>query len=401
MVEQTVKRMFENVHSDWRDILTPGEELCDRLYSTIQSILETGDEVTPTWEDVLKFAHYPFGNTKVLIIGQDPYPTKGVAHGLAFSTLGGKCPPSLRNVYKAMVHSGVVSSMPNIWHLERWCEQGIILMNTAWTTAVGQTDAHTRLWRDYVRDVLECMSENHPGLTVLLWGNKAKAFETLFDTGKHRILTWTHPSPLAGNRFQECPHFRICADELGIDWNPEKPVVAHVTKLDTRRTWYTDGSSPGNGRPGARAGWAFVNRGLDVYRSGEVYLAQVRYMGESVAAPPTNIRGEGFAILNVLRYIRDNALDGQHTVVTDSQFWMDMLQRYMPQWVKKRTHHWSNHKNSDLCESLWTLWTAMGERIRFHHIYSHTKTCPSDPDQAEMWYGNIEADQLAKLAAES
>lgn len=397
------ERMFEKVHKDWHSILVANENQEKQLRGIVKSLVDSGDDTTPAWGDVLKFAHYPFRDTKVLVVGQDPYPTAGVAHGLAFSTLAKTCPPSLRNIYKAMVKSSVLEKMPTKWNLERWCKQGIILMNKAWTTQVGKPKAHVNLWHDYVMDIYQKIADQHPGLTVLLWGNDAKALEPLFH--KHRVLTWVHPSPMAGTTFPDCPHFRICKDDLGIDWNPEEPVASQLTQptqstMDRERTWYTDGSSPGNGRKGARAGWAFVNRAREIYRSGPVVAARIGYQGETVDAPPTNIRGEGYAILMAMRYIQREALDGQHTIVTDSQFWMDMIGKYIPKWTSKKDHSWQDHKNSDLCKKIWEQYCAMQPRVKFHHIRSHQKTRPQDPDQAEMWVGNIEADQLAQLAAQ-
>jgi uracil-DNA glycosylase len=413
----TLKTIFKGVDSRWKKILIGTPELKNKFIDTLLAVQKTEDEITPGWNDILNFAKYPFLKTKVLIIGQDPYPGEGVAHGLSFSTLDTRCPHSLGKIFQAMVKTGVVDKKPTTYNLTKWCEQGVILLNAAWTTKVGSSNSHAEIWQPYVDTVIRAISQKHPGLTVLLWGAFAKSKETLLDK-QHRILTWTHPA--ARVDFTQCPHFQITRDDLGIDWNPdtstlediqednqkddykdhkERVTEAAIPQFDSCKTWYTDGAAPGNGRKGCKAGWAVINRGLHVFQNGPVMPCTIQYLGEMVEASPTNIRGEGFAIFYAMRYITETECGGQHTIVTDSQFWIDMITKYMPTWTQNKRFTWSQKKNSDLCEEIWTLYNKMDPKPQFRFVKAHQNVCPKDPIEAEIWKGNIEADTAAGLGA--
>jgi uracil-DNA glycosylase len=155
------------------------------------------------------FAQTPFESVKVVILGQDPYIKKGEAHGLSFSVPHGVAiPPSLRNVYKELASDIPGFVPPRHGCLEKWAQQGVLLLNASLTVEQGRSNSHRHIgWHRFTDAVIRLLSERREGLVFLLWGNFAQQKAALIDSGKHLVLTAAHPSPLAGNAFLGCRHF--------------------------------------------------------------------------------------------------------------------------------------------------------------------------------------------------
>ncbi len=147
------------------------------------------------------FDHCPFYDTKVVIIGQDPYHGPGQANGLCFSVNDGiKHPPSLVNIFKELKTDAGIP-YPQSGNLERWAQQGVLLLNATLTVRAHQAGSHqNKGWEQFTDAAIKSLSEHREGLVFLLWGGYAKKKTKLIDTGKHHILTSGHPSPLSANR---------------------------------------------------------------------------------------------------------------------------------------------------------------------------------------------------------
>lgn len=147
---------------------------------------------------------------KVVIIGQDPYPTKGNAHGLAFSVAPGVAvPQSLKNIFKA-ISSDLGIPVPSTGTLTPWAKQGVILLNTALTVYQNTADSHTEEWSEFTNRLVHLLTTQYKGLVFLLWGGKAQAKKKYIAGGRgHEILEFNHPSPsVRNNRFHlDCKHF--------------------------------------------------------------------------------------------------------------------------------------------------------------------------------------------------
>ena len=172
------------------------------------------------------FQRTPFDRVKVVILGQDPYHGKGQAHGLCFSVPPGiPHPPSLVNIFKEL-NSDLGIPVPAHGNLEKWADQGVLLINATLTVRDSQAGSHQkRGWETFTNRVIEVMSQEKSGIVFLLWGRFAQAKETLIDESKHLILKAAHPSPLSAyNGFFGCRHFSLSNDYLirqgktGIDW---------------------------------------------------------------------------------------------------------------------------------------------------------------------------------------
>lgn len=147
------------------------------------------------------FDHSTFEATKVVIIGQDPYHGPDQANGLCFSVKDGKAhPPSLINIFKE-VEGDLGMSYPSSGNLERWADQGILLLNATLTVRAGEAGSHQKQgWEKFTDAVIKKLSDEKEGLVFLLWGGYAKKKIPLINIKKHHILTSGHPSPLSANR---------------------------------------------------------------------------------------------------------------------------------------------------------------------------------------------------------
>ena len=147
------------------------------------------------------FNHTPFQKVKVVIIGQDPYHGPGQAHGLCFSVPANiPHPPSLINIFKE-IENDIGKEVPDSGNLERWADQGVLLLNATLTVRAHQAGSHQRKgWEKFTDAVIESISENREGVVFLLWGGYAKKKGAKINREKHFILESGHPSPLSANR---------------------------------------------------------------------------------------------------------------------------------------------------------------------------------------------------------
>ena len=179
-------------------------------------------EILPSHNDILNAIKLTsLDNAKVLIIGQDPYPSSEHAHGLAFSSLSTKTPASLKNIFKKLKED-FPEGKYNSNTLTEWSKQGVILLNTALTFEGKDTKLlkeHTQLWEPVIKNIFEVLIKRNKTLIVMRWGNYAQKVGECF-SNKPNIypLDTTHPSPFsARNGFLTCDHFKKCNEILGKD----------------------------------------------------------------------------------------------------------------------------------------------------------------------------------------
>jgi uracil-DNA glycosylase len=157
---------------------------------------------------------------RVVILGQDPYHTPGVADGLAFSSLPQNIvPPSLVNIYKEIeAEYGCVC--PRSPDLTNWAEQGVLLLNASLTVESGQANSHADFgWHEFTDAVIRIISREEEHVVFLLWGSYARAKKVLIDESKHLVLESPHPSPLSAHKgFLGNGHFRA-ANEYLKEWD--------------------------------------------------------------------------------------------------------------------------------------------------------------------------------------
>ncbi|WP_299173410.1 uracil-DNA glycosylase [uncultured Allomuricauda sp.] len=156
----------------------------------------------PNGKDVFAaFDHCPFYDTKVVVIGQDPYHGPNQANGLCFSVQDDiPHPPSLVNIFKE-IKVDVEKPYPKSGNLERWAQQGVLLLNATLTVRAHQAGSHQKKgWEQFTDAVIKTISSELEGIVFLLWGGFAKKKSSLIDKTKHHVLMSGHPSPLSANR---------------------------------------------------------------------------------------------------------------------------------------------------------------------------------------------------------
>jgi len=219
--------------NDWDEVIK--DEIKKPYYLELREFLKSEyakGRVFPPMEDIYSALRVTsYSDTKVVILGQDPYINVGEAHGMAFSVrVGCKVPPSLKNIFKEICDDmgacGIEMKIPNHGYLMDWARQGVLLLNACLTVRAGQSRSHAnRGWEKMTTFLIEELDKKDTPVVFLLWGNDAKSKAELIKNPKHLILQATHPSPLAGGKFFGCKHFsktNIFLQENGlceIDWS--------------------------------------------------------------------------------------------------------------------------------------------------------------------------------------
>lgn len=210
--------MFESyavlppLHDSWRPYLK--EELQAPYFRDLEqrlaTELERGYTLYPPTEYIFNaYAQTPFEQTKVVIIGQDPYHNPNQANGLSFAVNPGvKQPPSLQNIFKE-INQDLGTPFPEHGDLTKWAQQGVLLLNTVLTVRAGQARSHRKIgWERFTSRTIEQISRQKEGVIFMLWGKDAQAKAELVDTEKHFILEAPHPSPYSANKgFFGCQNF--------------------------------------------------------------------------------------------------------------------------------------------------------------------------------------------------
>ncbi len=203
--------MSVQIEASWKEAL-PEEfekDYFKSLSETVRNAYVSKDVFPPPKLVFNAFEHCPFKKVKVVILGQDPYHNPTQAHGLSFSVPNGvKPPPSLQNIYKEIA-TDIGTDIPRSGNLERWAEQGVLLLNATLTVEQNKPGSHQGLgWEVFTDAVIKKISDEKEHVVFLLWGKYAQEKGRSIDAKKHLVLTAAHPSPFsAHNGFFGCKHF--------------------------------------------------------------------------------------------------------------------------------------------------------------------------------------------------
>lgn len=200
-----------NLGNDWDNILA--DEWQKPYYLELREFLKkeySTKTVYPNMNDIFNALKLTsFADTKVVIIGQDPYHGYGQAHGLCFSVKKGVVPPpSLKNIYKEL-HSDIGFKIPNHGELTSWAKQGVLLLNNVLTVREGLPNSHKgKGWENFTDRVIGELNRKEIPVVFLLWGANAQKKAEIITNPIHRKLISVHPSPLSASRgFFGCRHF--------------------------------------------------------------------------------------------------------------------------------------------------------------------------------------------------
>jgi len=363
------------------------------------------------------FRYFSPEATRVIILGQDPYPEG--AQGLAFSVApGAGLKPSLAPILANLAGHGL--ALPPAGRpcgdLRPWAVQGVLLLNIALTTRGGVRLAHASHWKGFIGGLLRALTGGASPPIVMMWGGLAQAHAKDIQKGA-LLLTRHHPSPLANNalppaqRFERSPDFKVVRSELlrrggkGLEWD-----------VAGRVRGFCDGAAAGNGREDAEGAFGvFVLtgplKGLEL--SGRVARhpyaladpAEPRKgfvpLFAEAEVPPTNNRAEYLAGAWLLLLLLRGLGRGETRLVSDSKILVQTLNSWLPARRRAGTAH--QLKNYDLVVVLEALLEALRAEVHsafFAHIHSHQPRPPGGTpliDRAE-WFGNAKADALAGAA---
>lgn len=214
--------------NDWDELLAP--VFRDEPYQKLRAFLAEEyrtREIFPDMYDIFNaLKHTSFRDTKVVILGQDPYHGDGQAHGLSFSVQKGVTPPpSLVNIYKELMED-VGIPKPQHGNLECWAKQGVLLLNTVLTVRAHQANSHRNMgWEEFTDAIIRLLDRKETPIVFLLWGAAARNKAKILKNPMHIRLEAPHPSPLSAyNGFFGCRHFSktnallIRSGQTPIDW---------------------------------------------------------------------------------------------------------------------------------------------------------------------------------------
>lgn len=443
------ERMLAGVRPGWRELLAPAEDRIQEILQTLRAVLDSHhplyherrlcDALAPPPGLVFEaFRYFEPEETRVVIVGQDPYPTPGDAMGLSFSVPPGVAiPKSLANVFAALradgllrPHTSAAGRPLEVGDLRPWAAQGVLLLNRALTTLVGRKGEHLGVWKPVaetlVRGLADRAAEGGRKIVFMLWGKEAQKLEASVREGErrfrqgtgaaafHEILTWSHPSSLSDNKrdpehkFARCGHFaranRLLKEwgRAPIEWDPLAGTLA-----------YTDGSCPRNGKPDAKAAFAVVFlsgplRGTEIaggvapfryaFRDPNDPLRGFKLTAEKVA--PSNNRGEYlawcWALLSALR----GGVRARAEIVSDCNLFIQTFEDWMPRlWIPKGkgARGSANYDLVEIAQALLGRLEAQVLLLAKTHVNSHKKRPPEEAGKVALvhWHGNSRADTLA------
>jgi len=193
----------------------------------LAAMINEGTRIFPSLHHIMRaFDETKFNDVKVVIVGQDPYPTEGHANGLAFSVSPhlDKLPRSLQNIYKELEDDlGIVRKTGD---LSSWAKQGVLLLNTVFTVEEGKPKSHEGLgWEALSDEAIHKLSMNRENIVFVLWGKKAQAKEHMINKDKHLVIKSPHPSPLSARHgffgskpFSNTDAYLTKTGQQKIDW---------------------------------------------------------------------------------------------------------------------------------------------------------------------------------------
>ncbi|WP_430817346.1 uracil-DNA glycosylase [Carboxylicivirga sp. RSCT41] len=223
--------MDVKIEAGWKQVLQPefDKDYFKKLTEFVKSEYQSKTIYPPASQIFNAFDLCPFENTKVVILGQDPYHGPNQAHGLCFSVNKGiKMPPSLVNIYKEL-HTDVGIDIPDHGNLEHWAKQGVLLLNATLTVVAHNAGSHQKQgWELFTDAVIKTVADQSENVVFLLWGAYAQKKAQLIDSSKHLVLKSVHPSPLSAHRgffgtkhFSKANEYLQASGKEAISWGTE------------------------------------------------------------------------------------------------------------------------------------------------------------------------------------
>jgi uracil-DNA glycosylase len=394
-MEKIDVKIMHGIRSGWTDLMQLG---------VVEKIRKDFDTLSPDANLLFEaFRYFRPEHTKIVIIGQDPYPAAGDAMGLSFSTNCSKIPSSLKNIFACLRKSDILNDRDIVGDLKLWASQGVLLLNKSLSTIIGKSKAHEKIWSEHkftenlITSLIKLHDRNETTLRFMLWGNDAISLERIIPKN-HIVLKWTHPSPLAdaqlseAKKFKNCDHFSLTKDLMVWDLCP-KTIV------------FTDGSFSAKKDDATFAVFYSVGpaEGTTIVGRVEPYKYTLR-SDMCIGTEPDEIsvtgnRAEYLAGIHGLYLALKIGLYGNIVLISDSKLFI----KTMTEWYPKRKREGTTHefKNLDLIEiavAIVELLKKKNTQINFVHCHaSHdAKSIPTEPDEKHIYDGNDKVDRMAK-----
>lgn len=218
----------------WVRVLAPVQEILDDIFQELQRELSRGVKVIPPLPHIMRAFQLPFDLVKVVIVGQDPYPSPGDAVGLSFSVSPEQrvLPRSLKNIFTEL-SSDMGVQKPACGDLSPWVEQGVMLLNRVLTVRPGEAGSHRGLgWEDVTECALRALdNRSDQGVVAVLWGNDAQTAQSFLPHST--VISSAHPSPLSASRgfFGSQPFSKTNEALAGLGKTPIHWALPHETAL--------------------------------------------------------------------------------------------------------------------------------------------------------------------------
>lgn len=365
MESKNINSVFGNIDNSFKSIIKQDEE----IYQILEKIKNTNYQP----KDIFRWAKYPIGNVKVIIIGQDPYPNKNDADGLCFSSNAKECPVSLNRIFN------VIGYKPKKYTLDHWAMQGFLLLNTSLTVEIDKPNSHKNLWQNYTNKLFKNIAEQiNDECIICLWGSEAHNYEKIFNIKNHQILKWCHPVAMVSPSFSKCNHFEIIKQKYNIEFDYNKCYI----------DIFTDGCCKNNqNKKLAKAGW-----GLYIYKTNFVDYENTIYYG-TVNGNQTNIRAEGLALYNAFK-ICEKCRNVKINIFTDSKFWIQMINEFMPNWDDDK---FDKKSNPDLTKKIWKLYSSLKTKPSLIFVNAYHDYTPKNDEEKYKHYGNMMAEYASEL----
>jgi len=268
---EDLKKSLEDVSEPFKDLLVRNNRnLLKDVIDNINKSVNDPNLLCPAPELIFN-AFKRIKNLNVVIIGQDPYPNRRNACGVAFSVPRRQpVPDSLYNIYKCLLHHKLIKNIPDHGCLDKWIDQGVLLLNSSLTTVIGKPNSHL-FWHKYTDKIISDISDKYDHVVFMLWGKFAEQKSNLINAKKHHVLIWGHPSNTNFvnkddnnlKNFKYCDHFVQCnkflesLNQNSIDWNPNDihsidmpgesgESVGVISATNLERTYEYDGDSEDN-----------------------------------------------------------------------------------------------------------------------------------------------------------
>ncbi len=221
------QRLEELVHSSWVPVLDGQRDTLAGIGEFLRAETAAGHRWLPSGDRILRAFTQPLADVRVLIVGQDPYPTPGHAVGLSFSVdpAVSPVPRSLKNIHRELVDDLGVSVPPN-GDLSPWADQGVLLLNRVLTVRAGEPGSHRRRgWEDVTAAAIEgLVARADAPLVAILWGRDAQSLQPML--GRVPVIASAHPSPMSADRgffgsrpFSRATQALVALGDPGVDWS--------------------------------------------------------------------------------------------------------------------------------------------------------------------------------------